>query len=62
MHFFLCLTESHILVPSSTMYLDAVDDMLLLGVCGPIGIVRADNVDGWGGRAPLDYVHYVIRV
>ena len=43
------------------MYLDAVDDMLLLGL-DPIEVMWADDVDGWGGGAPLHYVHYVIRV
>ena len=35
--------------------------MLLLGV-GPIEVVRADDVDGGGGGASLNHVHYVVRV
>ena len=42
-------------------YRDDVDDMLLLWV-GPTEVVGADNVDGVGGGAPLDYLHYVVRV
>ena len=42
-------------------YRDAVDDMLLLGLV-PIKVVGADNGDGGGGCAPLDYLNYVVRV
>ena len=42
-------------------YLDAVDDVLLLGV-RPMEVVRADDVDCGGGGAPLHHVHYVVCV
>ena len=42
-------------------YRDDVDDMLLLWVRA-IEVVGADNDDGGGGGAPLDYLHYVVRV
>ena len=42
-------------------YLDAVDDMLLLGA-RPIEVVRAHNVDCRGGGTPLNHVLYMVRV